>query len=466
MPYSKWSEVNDSIKGIDPQVTLGQANSIARCADTVEDVDSPWAVCIANFKRSHRVEGEKWVKKDAEAQQYGGIFSIAEFAAGEEDLLTVQIMQPCSTIEKHGRPVTITEDDEEVYAANFTAGKALQEVPIHIGHPSNKDKASQPAAAWYKRVYTRVVDGVKTVWADLELSSVGRKALTEKLYKHFSPALDLENKVIVGGAFMNYPAIRGMAPIEMAQFLIPDDDDETITGRLATVLKALKVLGDYLKPENWSERNFMEQLIAAVQSVTWLAGAQQSAEEETGVEMSARLREHLFGSQEDTMTAKELAELTAKIRAEEVAKLAAQQVELEAQQTAQAELEAGLRKKIQAELEVQMVETARARAELAEFVSEVTTGEAALSTPPEDLTAFLVGLTPEQLEVAQAILKTKVADLSELGHTGNDDGLKPLAAEAKAGLDAHLAQGGELQDFIDGNPELKGSDFSAYQTAE
>jgi len=61
-------DVNPAIKGIEPSVTLAQANMIAEWADSIEgdDVDSPWAVAIANFKKAYKVEGGKWVKKATE----------------------------------------------------------------------------------------------------------------------------------------------------------------------------------------------------------------------------------------------------------------------------------------------------------------------------------------------------------------------------------------------------------------
>lgn len=67
MPYATMDEVNPAIKGIDPPVTLAQANLIAEWADEIEDVESPWAVAIANFQKAYRVEGGKWVKRVAEA---------------------------------------------------------------------------------------------------------------------------------------------------------------------------------------------------------------------------------------------------------------------------------------------------------------------------------------------------------------------------------------------------------------
>lgn len=64
MPYTGWEDVNPAIKGIKPPVTLAQANMIARWADSIEEkgeMDSPWAGAIALFKRTHHVEGGKWV---------------------------------------------------------------------------------------------------------------------------------------------------------------------------------------------------------------------------------------------------------------------------------------------------------------------------------------------------------------------------------------------------------------------
>lgn len=68
MPYGKLSEVNPSLKGIKPPISLTQANAIAKWADAMsgrEGVGSPWAVAIAQFKRLYKAEGDKWVKKEA-----------------------------------------------------------------------------------------------------------------------------------------------------------------------------------------------------------------------------------------------------------------------------------------------------------------------------------------------------------------------------------------------------------------
>jgi len=73
MPYSKISEAR--IKKLNNvPLTLAQINSIARVADALEGkggIDNPWAVAISQFKKSHHVEGDKWVKnkKKSEAKE-------------------------------------------------------------------------------------------------------------------------------------------------------------------------------------------------------------------------------------------------------------------------------------------------------------------------------------------------------------------------------------------------------------
>ena len=67
MPYSSLDDANPAIKGIDPPVTLAQANTIAAMADAIEEegeADNPWAVAIAQFKKAYEAESDKWVKRE------------------------------------------------------------------------------------------------------------------------------------------------------------------------------------------------------------------------------------------------------------------------------------------------------------------------------------------------------------------------------------------------------------------
>ncbi len=90
MPYSKWEEVNPAIKGIEPRVTLAQANMIAGWADRIEEADNPWAVAIAQFKKMYEVKDGKWVKEEDTAENLKetwvpyGVISFEQVEAREE----------------------------------------------------------------------------------------------------------------------------------------------------------------------------------------------------------------------------------------------------------------------------------------------------------------------------------------------------------------------------------------------
>ena len=66
MPYENLGEINDALKGIDPKITLGQANLIAAQADAigVDEDKNGWAIAIANFKKTHMVIDGHWVKRE------------------------------------------------------------------------------------------------------------------------------------------------------------------------------------------------------------------------------------------------------------------------------------------------------------------------------------------------------------------------------------------------------------------
>ena len=65
MPYEKIEEVNPALKGIEPPISLGQANAIARQADAIgsDDKKNGWAIAISSFKKTHTIKDGKWVEK-------------------------------------------------------------------------------------------------------------------------------------------------------------------------------------------------------------------------------------------------------------------------------------------------------------------------------------------------------------------------------------------------------------------
>ncbi len=84
-PYKSMEDVNPAIKGIEPPVTLAQANQISNVADTIgsDKEKNGWAIAISQFKKTHRVVDGKWVKKEG---------SSAQSSFTDEDNLAVEEM--------------------------------------------------------------------------------------------------------------------------------------------------------------------------------------------------------------------------------------------------------------------------------------------------------------------------------------------------------------------------------------
>lgn len=67
--YSSMSEAPDRLKEMDgAKLSLAQINAIVRQAEGIPEgkVEEPWAVAIANFKKTHHKEGGKWVANKEE----------------------------------------------------------------------------------------------------------------------------------------------------------------------------------------------------------------------------------------------------------------------------------------------------------------------------------------------------------------------------------------------------------------
>jgi hypothetical protein len=63
MPWLSMDNVPDSLKGIDPPLTLAQANEVAALADAIGG-DNPWGIAVGQWKARHIVSGGRWVKKE------------------------------------------------------------------------------------------------------------------------------------------------------------------------------------------------------------------------------------------------------------------------------------------------------------------------------------------------------------------------------------------------------------------
>ena len=340
----------------------------------------------------------------SEQQQMGELIPVADFGTDQSDVVPVQIMRPGTFTEMHGREVEITEDDLDEYVANFEAGAAGQELPVFKGHPSAAVRAGEPAAAWFKRLYTKTIDGLKTLWADIQLTELGRELLEGGLFKYLSPTIEMDSKLIRGGGFVNLPAIKGQPAIEMSQFL-QEVEDPTLMERMGKAL-----------------HYFME----------WVEGRKLEALQEGGGAEDHSDPEHTEGGEDMAMTDGQMVELREQIRSELEADFAQRQREI-------ADLTESIRKEEREKVEAEMAERHALEADLAEFAGEVCSGDAGLSTPQEEIVTFLAGLDGEHRDQAKALLKAKVVDFSEHGHTGGGTQKDKLPEAMEAALRQHLA---------------------------
>ena len=252
MPYQNWDEVNPAIKGIDPRPSLAQANMIARWADRIEQkggAESPWAAAIALFKRSHHVEGGKWVKNEGSEAEHADVELLLEmlgleieeeppategleFAyvidlmadvpqkAGRPDFSQPFCILPAGPIYRHGSKREVTAEDIDQFADNWvhrqTRGIRRKKVVIDLEHEPG-------GVGEYGNIYSRGSEGL---YAKIKLSKRGDKALAERDFWFFSPtvAWKMQDSVtgetvknqIAGGALTNYPVFGDQTALPLA----------------------------------------------------------------------------------------------------------------------------------------------------------------------------------------------------------------------------------------------------------
>jgi hypothetical protein len=121
-PYKSKSDMNPALKGIKPPITLGQANQIARVADSVgsDGKKNGWAIAIAQFKKTHKVVDGKWVKKenmsnDKKEITMKDIDTLLEMYANEEELTEEEKAKVKAHLEMAEDKKDKEEDSGETY---------------------------------------------------------------------------------------------------------------------------------------------------------------------------------------------------------------------------------------------------------------------------------------------------------------------------------------------------------------
>lgn len=290
------------------------------------------------------------------------------FAEVEPSAKAVEFLMEGEFPDRYGREVKITEADLDEYIANFEANAAGQNVPIDIDH----EKTS--AAGWVKRVWR---EG-KKLFAEPDWNKLGKDLVGNKIYLYLSATLDTKNKIIKSISLVNFPAVKGLKPVELSEGIYHLEGNNSFTNAASHALAA-----------------FDEARSRLLQSMNWFQTSLSTPEEDY---IDTRI------SEETIMSDEERAKLKEEVRQE-------LQAELAQQQQTRAELREEVRKDVEAELR----EVFNRRQGIVEFANEICGGEFGLSTPPDEVVEFLEAVPAGWLEKAKAILKAKVVEFGERG---------------------------------------------------
>ncbi len=376
-----------------------------------------WAAVKALYEQD--ADGE-WHKKANAAHVVRG--EIVRLAQGDNpsELKTIQVIRAGDFVDMHDLELTLTTADLDQYITNSNALAAREGIPIELGHPTDP---AAPAAAWYKRFYKQVVDGVEWICAEVELSKLGVQSLADRLYKYFSATLDIEEKTITGGGFVNRPAVSGQQAIGYLTLASSRrqlmEMDEGMIGRMKKMLQSMMKL---------------------------LSGEEEAPTADKGEEEMSKTRGGGTMDKSEMQNTEMEAQL-AKVREEERQKALAERKEFDVQ-LAQARKE---------ERERVLVEQKRTN-EIAELSVKLTSGTRQFPYTPDQLVEVLGKLTDNDrvliAPVFERLVEVGLVNMTEAGHARDGKGLKELSAEARGALTRFLAQGGKVDAFFKANSEL------------
>jgi hypothetical protein len=321
----------------------------------------------------------------------------------------------------YGRQIAIGKADLREYVTNTlenlsatkTEAGELVGLPIDArGH----DKGD--SAGWIKMV--SLSDSGDVVRFTPQWTDIGRDLIGSNVRRFFSPTLDLENKVILGGSLTNWPATRNekgkilLRPIEMSEDIQTVDETET---PFVFILDAVKsVVSDVVsgllnkQPDNAN-----------------LEREKPMGEENKNVELSGP------------------------------------EIELEISKRAEAravELAQGMA----VDMAAKIVADEKHKAHVAELSAELV-GKG-FPVTAEELQGFLSDLSEEAAQKAESILKAVtekgLIDFSEAGHGREEHGNQPVPDWAKPILTAWLSSGNSMEEFFTANASELGvmSDYN------
>ena len=130
----------------------------------------------------------------------------------------IQLLKTAVIYDSRYGEVKITREMLDQMVKNFQEKVRGIEIMLDAGHNSDKE-----AYGWFKNLYTKEGDNNSyELWGSVELTSLGQKALTEKLYGYISAdfhtsyqdneTLATYGAVLLGAGLTNRPVVKGMSP--------------------------------------------------------------------------------------------------------------------------------------------------------------------------------------------------------------------------------------------------------------
>jgi cation transport regulator ChaB len=190
-----------------------------------------WAIIGKRIAQaSSRLTGTKHVYKAGKIETLPGDANATEppmlllLLAEVSGASPVEFLRTGTFTDMHGSEVVVTEADLDTFVANFESGTAGQDVPVDVDHKRGE------AYGWVRRVYR---NGMRLL-AQVEWNELGRKLVGEKVYRYLSASIDQERKTLRSISLVNFPAVKGLKPVELAEhYFVPKLEQEAIVAGLA-----------------------------------------------------------------------------------------------------------------------------------------------------------------------------------------------------------------------------------------
>lgn len=396
----------------------------------------------------------------------------------------------------YGRWTVITTEDVDTYAANFVAGAAGQDVPIDVDH------REEEAAGWLEKVWViqrdftiadfayddesgqmektgEHVESRKVLLGLPAWNKLGREYVGEQIYRYLSPLIDIVRKVLLSVSLVNFPAIKGMEPVELSAArsgLVRLADGQPGSVRIGDFLQAkvhkyFSSIADEMAISGLLSVEERKEFSAAIRAVleafaenVGTGGQRMIAVPE--FEWYYYRAPHMGETEGGQTMPKEWniteEELRAEIQKQERAKLRKDMEDANAREARlRAEIHDQERKLIEAEMAEQR--------EVAQLAERLCSGKSALSAPQEQVSGVLMRVEDKALrqEIIDLLGSPRV-DLTEHGsERDGEGGLKELPGAYKPLLRMWLDDGNEIARFFEVNADELGEsaqyDLKAFQ---